>query len=109
MTTKDTKVTTKKAKGMKFTKGFWVGLALGVVLVVALAFAAAAFAGGDGPAIDWWIIGGGGGGASGGNVTLDSTLGQPIVGPSRAGNAWLGAGYWYAEQPVQVFLPMVAR
>jgi hypothetical protein len=96
-------------KDTKIMKGFWVRLAMGVVLVVALVFAAAAFAGGTGAAIDWWIISGGGGSTSGGNVTLDSTLGQPIVGPSSGGNAWLGAGYWYGEQPVQVFLPLLER
>jgi hypothetical protein len=42
-------------------------------------------------------------------VTLDGTLGQPMTGVSGGGNAWLGAGYWYGEQPVQVFLPMVSR
>jgi hypothetical protein len=96
-------------KDAKITKGFFVRLVLGVVLVAVLVFAAAAFASGTGPAIDWWVLSGGGGGAAGGDVTLDSTLGQPIVGPSSAGNAWLGAGYWYAGQPVQVFLPMLSR
>jgi len=47
-----------------------------------------------GAAINWWVFGGGGAPSSGGNVTLNDTLGQPIVGPSSGGNVSLGAGYW---------------
>ena len=46
------------------------------------------------PTINRWAISGGGAPSSGGNVTLNDTLGQPIVGPSSGGNVWLGAGYW---------------
>lgn len=45
-------------------------------------------------AIAWWVIGGGGAPSSGGNVTLNDSLGQPIIGPSSGGNVWLEAGYW---------------
>ena len=31
---------------------------------------------------------------SGTNVTLNDTLGQPIIGPSAGGTATLHAGYW---------------
>lgn len=41
-----------------------------------------------------WVISGGGAPSSGGNVALNDTLGQPIIGPSSGGNVWLGAGYW---------------
>jgi len=44
--------------------------------------------------INRWVISGGGAPSSGGNVTLNDSLGQPIVGPSSGGNVWLGAGYW---------------
>ena len=79
-----------------------------VVLLLALAGAALALAS-NGTSIDWWVISSGGGRASSGAVTLDSTLGQPVTFVSNGGSAWLGAGYWYAEQPVQLFLPMLRR
>ena len=85
------------------------GLGLAVVLALALVSVAVAFASGSGPTIDWWVFSGGGGGASSGSVTLDSTLGQPVAGVSTGDSTWLGAGYWYAEQPVQLFLPMLRR
>jgi hypothetical protein len=99
MTTQDAKNTPRSRRILL------VGL---LVFSLAVLMAGIAFANGT-VSIDWWVLSGGGGGASGGNVTLDSTLGQPIAGPSSAGNAWLGAGYWYGEQPVQIFLPMLRR
>jgi hypothetical protein len=49
-----------------------------------------------GAAIDWWVVAGGGEPSSGGDVALNDTLGQPIVGPSSGdGGLALGAGYWY--------------
>ena len=48
-----------------------------------------------GAAINWWVFGGGGAPSSGGNVTLNDTLGEPIIGPSsNGGNVSLMAGYW---------------
>lgn len=52
---------------------------------------------------------GGGGSLGGGSVRMDSTLGQPITGVSAGENTWLGAGYWYAEAPVLIYLPMLRR
>jgi hypothetical protein len=49
----------------------------------------------SGPAIGWQVIAGDGAPSSGGNVTINDTLGQPIIGPSSGGNIALGAGYWY--------------
>ena len=62
-----------------------------------------------GSVIDWFVVSGGGGTASGGNVTLDSTVGQPIAGVSTGGNVSLGAGYWYAQELVNLYLPIVVR
>jgi len=65
-----------------------------VVLAIAgLATGAAVAQGGE--AVEWWVIGGGGGGATGGDVTLDATLGQAVVGGAQGGTATLAAGYWY--------------
>ncbi|MCP4541679.1 MAG: DUF11 domain-containing protein [Chloroflexi bacterium] len=54
--------------------------------------------------VDWWVIAGGGGPSSGGNVTLNATLGQPIVGPSSNGSVALSAGYWYGPGSVNADL-----
>ena len=62
-------------------------------------------------AIERWVIGGGGGEASGaGEVVVNSTLGEPIVGPAGDGSVSLGAGYWYgAETAYTVYLPLVLK
>jgi len=49
---------------------------------------------GGGPAVDWWVIAGGGAASSGGNVTLNDTLGQPIIGAASSGDLALRDGYW---------------
>jgi hypothetical protein len=46
------------------------------------------------PTINRWVISGEGAPSSGGSVTLNDTLGQPIIGPSSGGNVSLRAGYW---------------
>jgi hypothetical protein len=66
-----------------------------VLGVLGLAAGAALAQGGE--AIDWWVVAGGGApSTNGSNVTLNDTLGQPLVGPSfGGGNVALGTGYWY--------------
>ena len=49
-------------------------------LLVMLVVVSAVSANGSGPSVDWWVISGGGAPSSGGNVTLNDTLGQPIIG-----------------------------
>ena len=63
------------------------------VVLVALLAAGAALAQG-GPTVDWWVIVGGGGPSGGGDVTLNDTLGQPVIGPATADGLALSAGYW---------------
>jgi hypothetical protein len=63
------------------------------------------------PGIGWWVLGAGGGPASAGPVTLNATLGQPVVGASSAGNIVLKAGYW-AAPPVsgtRIYLPALRK
>ncbi len=48
----------------------------------------------SGPAVDWQVVAGGGAPVAGGAVTLNDTLGQPVIGASSGGNLALGAGYW---------------
>jgi hypothetical protein len=47
----------------------------------------------SGPAVDWQVTAGGDAPSSGGNVTLNDTLGQPIIGDSAGGDVFFGAGY----------------
>ena len=56
--------------------------------------------------IDWWVIASGGAPSSGGKVTLNDTLGQPVIGPSSSGNVWLGAGYWGGARPTNARLTL---
>lgn len=94
-------------KVFKFMLG---GLILAVLLAALGLLAAPALAETfNGESIHWWAISGGSGKARNGGVTLDSTFGQPITGVSTRGSSWVGAGYWYAEQPVNVFLPVARR
>jgi hypothetical protein len=66
-------------------------------LLAALALAAGVALAQGTPTINWWIVAGGGAPSSGGNVTLNDSLGIPIIGPSSGGNVSLGAGYWYGN------------
>ena len=61
---------------------------IAVFVMVGIALAA------SGPAVDWQVTAGGGAPTAGGNVTLNDTLAQPIIGASSGGNVGLGAGYW---------------
>ena len=70
-------------------------ISLSAALLVALTLTGIALAI-SGPAIDWQVFSGGGAPATGGNVTLNDTLGQPIIGDSsEGGNIAIGAGYGY--------------
>lgn len=61
--------------------------------------------------IDWWVVGGGGGPAGGTGITVNSTLGQPIIGLSNGNSISLGAGYWYGVGAVEyrIYLPLLVR
>ena len=63
------------------------------------------------PAIDWWVVAGGGGSASGsGEVALQDTVGQPIVGLASQDGTWLEAGYWGGlEGGYTIYLPLTLR
>ena len=72
--------------------------AIALALVGWLALAGGILAEGGGPAIGWSVVNGAGGPTSGDNVTLNDTLGQPVVGSSGSGMPAAitqGAGYWY--------------
>lgn len=66
-----------------------------ILALVGLALAAAVVqAQSGGPAINWAVIAAGGAPSSGGNVSLNDTLGQPVIGLAGGGNVGLAAGYW---------------
>ncbi len=90
---------------MRHTK-LLLAVALAAVFLAAAGTALAA----NPPGIAWWVTAGGGGPASGANVTINSSLGQPVIGPSSRGNLVLGAGYWYGvTNEVEIFLPLIKR
>lgn len=62
----------------------------------------------QGPAVDWWVIAGGGAPSSGTGVTLNDTVGQPIIGTaSRGGDVALNAGYWVNCSAAAAVMPVV--
>jgi len=79
---------------------------LAILLIAALGVDAA-LAQGGGPAVSWWVISGGGAPSSGGNVTLNDTLGQPVVGPSSGGDVALRAGYWASCVAAAAVAPVI--
>jgi hypothetical protein len=79
-------------------------LILAAVLLAGLVLATGALAQ-ETASIAWWVVAGGGGEASDAEVMVNSTLGQPIIGPASGDSISLGAGYWYGtEGPTAVTL-----
>jgi hypothetical protein len=70
-------------------------MVLPLIVVLGLLALAAGIALAQGtPTINWWLLDGGGAPSGGGNVAVNDSLGQPIIGPSSGGGTWLGAGFW---------------
>ena len=78
-----------------------------LLMIAGTAFALSA------PTIDWWVFGGGGGTSSNGEITMNATIGQPLVGSSSDGDVSLHSGYWVSgtvsEQEYLNYLPLVLR
>jgi len=57
------------------------------------------------------VLGGGASSSAGGDVTLQATLGQPVVGGITGGDVTLGQGFWYGTTPAgyNIYLPLVIR
>ncbi len=77
-----------------------------IAAVVALAGAGVAAAQG-GPAVEWWVISGGGAPSSGTGVTLNDTLGQPVIDLSSGAGVSLAAGYWVGCTAAAAVMPVV--
>lgn len=86
-----------------------IAITCGVVLflllsgIVALAL--------NGYELNWYVIGGGGSAVTGGGYTMDSTVGQPVVGSASGGSYGLNTGFWqeFALPEIRVFLPVMLK
>ena len=81
-------------------------------LILAMLLVSVALAAGS-PRIDRWLIGGGGGSTTLGDKSMDSTLGQWVVGSDKSGSLQLASGFWgggwdEAERYV-TYLPVALR
>ena len=63
----------------------------------------------------WHVIGDGGGHMASTNYAVNSTLGQPAIGPATSTGYRLGAGYWYgmvgtvAPPENRIYLPIIMK
>jgi hypothetical protein len=60
------------------------------------------------PAVDWWVFSGGGAPASVGDIALNGSLGQSIIGTSSSTNYSLDAGYWLKGR-YKTFMPLILK
>jgi hypothetical protein len=93
-------------------KQYWIAPAVGLLMVLMSATAVLAI---DGTFVDWWVMAGGGAPLSADGITMNGTLGQPVVGLSSGGNVSLSAGYsvaggyGVAATEYLIYLPVVMR
>ena len=81
---------------------------LSLIIAFAIMLLGAGVAQAQDPAVDWWVISGGGAPSSGTGVTLNDTLGQPVIGPATgSGNLALSAGYWASCAAAAAAMPVV--
>lgn len=71
-----------------------VSLGLAALLVLLLVQVAGAGSSAN-YAINWQVLSGGGAPAGAGNVTLNGSMGQPVIGLTSTGNTQIRSGYWY--------------
>lgn len=84
------------------------GVVLTTVACAVLLSAGGVLAQSGDPAVEWWVISGGGAPSSGTGVTLNDTVGQPIIGTaSGGGDVALSAGYWAACSAAAAVMPVV--
>ncbi len=69
-------------------KIFLLGLLLLLMMVTAAWVYAASIR------IDWEVMAGGGGRSTAAHVTLDDTIGQPVVGVAQNGDVVIESGFW---------------
>ncbi|MFC2043319.1 hypothetical protein ACFLUA_04135 [Chloroflexota bacterium] len=85
---------------------YWIAVALGLSLVLMSTIIVLAI---NETVLDWWVLAGGGAPSSGDSITMNSTLGQPVIGISSGENVSLRAGYWVDGAEYLVYMPVVMR
>ncbi len=91
---------------MNKTKQIALGLA---VLLVFLLVGATLAGSSDSYAIDWQVLDGGGAPATAGQVSLNGSLGQTVIGPSTSASYGLQAGHWLENTGVANYLPVIIK
>jgi hypothetical protein len=82
-------------------------IALGVLCVFLVGTVAVSFA--QSASIVWHGVGSGGR-LEQGNVSLENTLGQPVVGVSSSGDNTLCAGFWcLVSARYEVYVPLILK
>jgi hypothetical protein len=56
-----------------------------------------------------WVVSGGGTNSGAGDVNLQATLGQPVVGVITGGDISLRQGYWHGNFWYSVYVPLIQR
>jgi hypothetical protein len=83
-------------------------LILSLALVLILVVAGLALANG-GVELSRWTLGGGASDSTAGDITLQATLGQPIVGVVSNGDVTLGQGFWHGQDKFEIYLPTILK
>ena len=79
------------------------------VLIISLVVVGLALANGT-VDLPRWVLGSGASDASAGDVTLQSTLGQPIVGGISGGDITLEQGFWHgSSNQHDIYLPLILK
>ena len=63
----------------------------------------------NGTGLARWVLGGGASGSTGNNVTMNATLGQPVVGVVSGGNVSVSQAFWHGVYNATIYLPLVQR
>ena len=83
------------------------------MLIVCLLLVGMASAAPNGYSIAWWVMGSGSGSGAVGSTSLDSTIGQWVVGGGTSGTTQLGSGFWGGVEAAseadqhQVYIPVM--
>ena len=87
------------------TSALQVLFALAIILSVFGVYAAD-----NNPTLVSWVVGAGGSTSTGGDYTLSSTAGQPVVGTSAGGSYTLHVGFWQPNAGSgSIYLPLIQR
>ena len=82
-----------------------------LVLLCCVVLAGAVLAAPDAHRVDRWVIGGGGGRLGAAALSLEGTIGQPLVGPEEEAPHEVGSGFWFEVWTGEywIYLPLTVR